>query len=80
MWNTWCGLWGTYRARILGLALIAALCVGPLVFRPAPVRASEGPPAELRDVVSALKDINGALRDVAEGLRAVERALKEQRR
>jgi hypothetical protein len=76
---TWRGLWACYRARVLGTLAILALCAVPLVFQPAPVRASEGPPAELRDVVSALKDINGALRDVAEGLRAVERALKEKR-
>lgn len=76
---TWRGLWACYRARVLGFMGLAVLCVGALSLHPAPVRASEGPPAELRDVVSALKDINGALRDVAEGLRAVERALKESK-
>jgi hypothetical protein len=76
---TWRGLWATCWAWVVGTALIVVLCVVPLVFSPSPVRASEGPPAELRDVVSALKDINGVLREVAEGLRAVERALKEKR-
>ena len=79
MLMTWRGLWLCWRAPLVGALLGVLLGVGALVCLPSPAGASEGPTAELRDVVSVLRDINTSIRGVAEALRDVERAIKEKK-
>jgi hypothetical protein len=76
----WRGLL-TDRWRLWGLAAILGVLLAVTLFASPPsARASEGPTAELRDVVSALRDLNATLKEVAQNLEGIERALKENRR
>ena len=64
---TWRGLWLCWRAPLLGALLGVLFGVGSLVCLPSPAVASEGPTAELRDVVSVLRDINTSIRGRGRG-------------
>lgn len=62
----------------LSLAIVTALCTVLLSAESA--RSSEGPPAELRDVVTQLRDINASLEKATDAIRDLERAVKESGR